>query len=221
MTTASVLDVLRTAVPDASFEEAASADMPTIVVDREHVVETCRALRTHPDLQFSLFVDVTAADAWPKEPRFEIVYHFACLGAAYTVEGASAPAPARRVRLKTRLTGSDPVVDTVTPVYPAAGWPEREVFDLFGVTFRHHPDLRRILMPDDWQGYPLRRDYPVQVKKDAASWSPIQITAEEFAANVKAQREQSDRQATGKMAAPTGRGGDREQGRGTGDPGGR
>ena len=66
------------------------------------------------------------------------------------------------MRLKTRLSGDDAVVDTVTPVYPAAGWPEREVFDLFGVTFRDHPDLRRILMPEDWQGYPLRRDYPVQ-----------------------------------------------------------
>lgn len=209
MTQVSVLDVLRTAVPGATFEAAPSGDMPTIVVDRDHVVETCRALRTHPELQFALFVDVTAADVWPREPRFEIVYHLACVGAAFTVEGAGAPAPARRVRLKTRLTGADPVVDSVSLVYPAAGWPEREVFDLFGVTFRHHADLRRILMPEDWQGYPLRRDYPVQVKKDAASWSPIQITAEEFAANVKAQREQSDRQASGNLAAPTGRGGDR------------
>ena len=189
-------------MPGASFEDAASADMPTIVVDRDHVIEACRALRTHPDLQFALFVDVTAADMWPTEPRFEIVYHFACLGAAYTVAGAGAAAPARRLRLKTRLTGADPVVDTVTSVYPAAGWPEREVFDLFGVTFRDHPDLRRILMPDDWQGYPLRRDYPVQVKKNAPSWSPIQISAEEFAANVKAQREQSDRQAAAGPGTP-------------------
>jgi NADH-quinone oxidoreductase subunit C len=197
VTTASVLDVLRTAVPGASFEEAAAADMPTIVVDRDHVLETCRARRAPYERQFSLFVDVTAVDAWPREPRFEIVYLLACVGAAYTVEGASAPAPARRLRLKTRLAGADAEVDSVTSVYPAAGWPEREVFDLFGITFLNHPDLRRILMPEDWQGYPLRRDYPVQVKKEAVAWAPVQITAEEFAANMKAQKEHADRLAKG------------------------
>jgi NADH-quinone oxidoreductase subunit C len=207
VTTASVLDVLRTAMPGVSFEEAPAGDMPTLIVDRDHVLELCRVLRTHPDLQFALFVDVTATDVWPREPRFEIVYHVACLGAAFTVEGASSPAPARRLRFKTRLTGDDPVVDTVTSVYPAAGWPEREVFDLFGVTFHGHADLRRILMPEDWQGYPLRRDYPVQVKKDATAWQPVQITAEEFAANVKAQREHAERLAKGEVPPSAGPGG--------------
>jgi NADH-quinone oxidoreductase subunit C len=101
------------------------------------------------DQSFVRVSTVTAVDRYPAEPRFEIVYHL------HSIERNL------RVRLKALLPGTDPVIESVTGVWRGAGWYEREVFDLFGVRFLNHPDLRRILMPDDWEGYPLRKDYPV------------------------------------------------------------
>jgi NADH-quinone oxidoreductase subunit C len=192
MDASAVIDVLRESVPSASLEPAPAVDMETIFVDREHIIEVCRTLRDHPALQFALLVEVTAADYLPAEPRFQIVYHLVCVGAAYAAAGG--PAPPRRLRLKVRLAGDDARLPTVTSIYPTAGWPEREVFDLFGVLFDGHPDLRRILMTDDWEGYPLRKDYPVQIRKETSSWSAMQLTPEEFAASVQAAR---DRAKTG------------------------
>jgi NADH-quinone oxidoreductase subunit C len=201
-------ELLRQAVPDAAietFDPPGPGDMPTIVVDREHLVEVCSVLRDHPSLQFALLADVTAVDRLPEEPRYELVYHLACIGQHYTTAGASQPAAASRLRMKVRLPGDDPRAPTVTGVYPTAGWPERELYDLFGIGFDGHADLRRILMPDDWVGHPLRKDYPVQIRKDTASWSPLQLTPEEFARNVRAGREQATRQAGHSGAKPDSR----------------
>ena len=185
--TTSVLETLRAAMPGVSLDDAPSADaMPSILVDRADLVEVCRTLRDHPDLQFSFFVDATVADFAPAHPRFEAVYHFACLGAAFSQP--SGAAPARRLRLKVQVPDDDTRLPSLTAVYPSAGWPEREIYDLFGITFDDHPDLRRILMPDDWEGFPLRKDYPVQIRKETSGWEPIQVTAEEFAANFRASR---------------------------------
>jgi NADH-quinone oxidoreductase subunit C len=189
------LDVLRRLVPGADLAALPSIDMPALGVDREHLLDVCRALRDHHEFQYALLADVTAVDRLPAEPRFEMVYHLACLGADYLTAGAASPAPASRVRLKVGLPGDDARVPSVVGVWPTAGWPEREVFDLFGIGFDGHPDLRRILMPDDWEGYPLRRDYPVQIRKDTASWSPLQLSPEEFARNVRAGRDQATRDA--------------------------
>ena len=101
------------------------------------------------DQQFVRLSTVTAVDRYPSEPRFEVVYHL------HSIEHNS------RVRLKCRVRGEDPVIDSVTGVWRSADWYEREVFDLFGIRFLGHPDLRRILMPDDWEGYPLRKDYGI------------------------------------------------------------
>ena len=89
-----------------------------------------------------------------------------------------------RLRLKVRLHGNDAHVATVSDVWPAANWLEREVWDLFGVVFDGHPDPGRLLMPDDWEGHPLRKDYPVQIRKHADWAQPLQVTEEEFRANV-------------------------------------
>jgi NADH-quinone oxidoreductase subunit C len=89
-------------------------------------------------------------DWYPSEPRFEVVYHLLSI------------AKKERVRLKVRLDGSSPAIESVTSVWPSANFYEREVFDLFGVRFSGHPNLTRIMMPDDWEGHPLRKDYPVE-----------------------------------------------------------
>ena len=94
-----------------------------------------------------------------------------------------------RVRLKLRVN-KDVEVPTLTGLFPGAGWPERELYDLFGIVFTGHADLRRLMMPDDWDGHPLRKDYPVQLRKDAQTYMPLQITQEEFQANMERDRYQ-------------------------------
>ncbi len=122
----------------------------TICVEAASIRQACELLKAEPDLQFNFLSDLTCVDWHPREPRFEVVYHLLSI-------------PRRqRIRLKVRLPGGDAVVESVTSVWPCANFFEREVFDLFGVHFLGHPDLRRLLMPEDWKGHPLRKDYPVE-----------------------------------------------------------
>jgi NADH-quinone oxidoreductase subunit C len=115
-------------------------------VEPSRIVEVCRTLKE--EFGFNRLSAVTAVDWHPAEPRFEIIYLLHSL--------------TREERLRLRcLIGEPYEIESVTGVWRTANWYEREVFDLFGVTFRNHPDLRRIMMPDDWQGHPLRKDYPV------------------------------------------------------------
>ena len=107
-------------------------------------------LRDNPNCPFNFLADVTCVDWHPSEPRFEVVYHLLSI------------ANKERVRLKVKLEGASPMVESVTSVWPAANFFEREVFDLFGIRFNGHPYLRRIQMPEDWEGHPLRKDYPVE-----------------------------------------------------------
>lgn len=119
----------------------------TVEIAPERLIETCLFLKH--DLKFERLSTVTAVDQYPSEPRFELVYHVHSISRN------------ERMRLKCRLAGENPEIDSATAVWRSADWYEREVFDLFGIRFRNHPDLRRILMPEDWEGYPLRKDYPV------------------------------------------------------------
>jgi len=129
----------------------------TVVVPREMLREAAACCRQHAELQYNFLTDATCVDRFPMEPRFEVSYHLVSI-------------PRReRLRLKTKLSGSDPVMDSLVTVWPGANWLEREIFDLFGIRFTGHPDLRRILLPDDWEGYPLRRDFPTQGFRDVPS----------------------------------------------------
>lgn len=175
MNASEIIAQLEKVVPGVSYVEVAAVDAaqtPTIQVPVEALVQTCTALRDTPGLEYVAFSDVTAADFFPRrEPRYDVVYHFV------------SPHRRERVRLKVAVA-ADQAVPSITGVWPGAGWPEREVYDLFGIPFEGHPDLRRLLMPDDWEGYPLRKDYPVQVRKDATTYMPLQVTEEEFRASV-------------------------------------
>jgi NADH-quinone oxidoreductase subunit C len=165
--------LLRESVPDAQVEGVPSVDLQaTIYVSREHLPACARALRERGDLDFACLAEITAADFWPREPRFELVYLLISLSHKL------------RLRLKVRLRGDDAWVPTICGLWPAANWLEREVWDLFGIAFDGHPDPRRLLMPEDWDGHPLRKDYPVQIRKTPTAAEPLQVTAEEFRANV-------------------------------------
>ena len=122
----------------------------TIYIRRDRLITVCEFLRDDSGLAFKYLSDLTAVDLYPDEPRFEVVYHLLSLENA------------QRLRLKVRTSGEDPRVDSLIPVYPSANAFEREVFDLFGIRFAGHPYLRRILMPEDWEGHPLRKDYPTE-----------------------------------------------------------
>jgi NADH-quinone oxidoreductase subunit C len=108
-------------------------------------------------LEFNYLSDATSVDRFPVEPRFELSYHLVSISKKL------------KIRLRTRVSGADPTVDSMVSVWPGAGWLEREIFDLMGIRFNGHPDLRRILLPADWEGYPLRRDYPAEGFRDVPS----------------------------------------------------
>jgi NADH-quinone oxidoreductase subunit C len=120
----------------------------TVTVKKDNIVEMCRYLRDQ--LGYNLLTDLTAVDYLGQEPRFLVVYNMYSIGAK------------DRLRVKAQVAEESASIDSVAGVWSSANWLEREVFDLFGITFTGHPDLRRILMTDDWVGHPLRKDYPLQ-----------------------------------------------------------
>ena len=172
-----LIAMLQQAAPGVQVEPAASVDaQQTLFVSRDDLPAAARALRDAPDLAFSLLAELTAVDFWPRAPRYEVVY--TCVSIAHR----------RRLRLKVRLPADDAHVATVSGLWPAASWLEREVWDLFGIEFDGHPDPRRLLMPEDWDGHPLRKDYPVQIQMTPRAAEPLQVTAEEFRASVERDR---------------------------------
>jgi NADH-quinone oxidoreductase subunit C len=125
-------------------------DEMSIYVERSAIREACVLLKEDSVCPFNVFSDLTCVDWYPSEPRFEVIYHLLSI------------ANKERVRLKVKLNSSSSALESITSIWPGANYFEREVFDLFGIRFTGHPYLRRILMPEDWEGHPLRKDYPVE-----------------------------------------------------------
>jgi NADH-quinone oxidoreductase subunit C len=121
----------------------------TLVLDRDHIVEACQTLRDNPVLEFNFLAALTAVDYWPEEPRFAVVYQL------YSMEHKTF------LGLRVPLSSESAELPTIETVYPNANWHEREVYDMFGIKYVGHSDLRRILMPHEWEGHPLRKDYPL------------------------------------------------------------
>jgi NADH-quinone oxidoreductase subunit C len=153
---------LQAAIPGAVTAISYYVGDWTIIVKPETIIEVAQHLRYSPDAAFDLCTDLTATD-WPPRAaaRFDVVY---CL---YSIRHR------HRVRVKTMVSETTPLA-SATAVWPSANWLEREVFDMFGVNFVGHPDRRRILMPEDWQGYPQRKDYPLEGPGELLMENPLE-----------------------------------------------
>ena len=128
----------------------------TALVRRERIVEVCAFLRDDPDCRFEFAMDLTGVDYLGESPRFEVVYHL------YSMKNR------QRVRIKVRLPEEDPTIDSVVTVWPGINWYEREAYDMYGIVFRNHPNLTRILMYEGFVGHPLRKDYPKAKRQPTA-----------------------------------------------------
>jgi NADH-quinone oxidoreductase subunit C len=139
--------------PESIIETHAYRGDDTAVVRKEELLEICQFLRDDKELLYNFMMDLTAVDYLGKEPRFEVVYHLYSL----TFN--------RRIRIKTRVSESECSVDSIVPIWVCANWFEREVYDLYGIVFNGHPELRRILLYEGFEGHPLRKDYPIKKRQ--------------------------------------------------------
>jgi NADH-quinone oxidoreductase subunit C len=135
-------------LPDALLETHNRLGDATAVVDRAGALDVLRLLRDDPELEFDMLIDLTAVDHLPREPRFEVVYHLYSVSINH------------RLRVKVRVPEGQPEVDSATDLWSSANWMEREVWDLYGIRFAGHPDPRRLLLYEEFEGHPLRKDYP-------------------------------------------------------------
>jgi len=148
-----VVEQLRAWNPRAVSQIVEYRGETTIIVPRELLLATAQRCKENPALNFNLLSDATCVDRFPVEPRLELNYHLLSL------------ARRDRFRLRVSVSSQHPVIDSLVPVWPGANWLERELFDLYGIHFEGHPDLRRILLPDGFEGFPLRRDFPTEGKR--------------------------------------------------------
>ncbi len=154
---------IRDTSPQITFEQSAQSGNVSITVDKNNLLSVISLLNKDADVRFTYLSDLCGIDYMGKEPRFEVVYHFS------SAEDGSV------LRLKVPVTDSDPTLNSITSLYPSADWYEREVYDMFGITFKNHHDMRRILMPEGWKGYPLRKDYPLGGEDVAFTYNKDEI----------------------------------------------
>ena len=136
--------------PDSVLEAATFRGEITLHLKAEDILPICRFLHDDPECAFTYLTDLCGADRLPEDPRFLVIYHLLSMKTR------------QRLRLKVSLPGVSPHVASVISVWKGADWLEREAFDMFGIVFDGHPDLRRILLTPEWEGYPLRKDYPLR-----------------------------------------------------------
>ncbi len=145
-----IVNKVKANYPQAVLEAAPFRGETTLRIRAEDLLPVCQFLRDDPELSFNFLTDLCGVDRYPGEPRFEVVYHLCAMKTK------------QRLRLKVSLPREAPRLPSVFSIWKAADWLEREAFDMFGITFTGHPDLRRILLTPDWEGHPLRKDYPLQ-----------------------------------------------------------
>ncbi len=145
-----ILGQIQKKFPEAILQSSTSHGEHTLRVRAEDIAAVCRFLRDTPVLSFDYLTDLCGMDRYPEEPRFEVIYHLRSMKSK------------AMLRLKVSLPAENPHIASVTSLWKGADWLEREAFDLLGIRFDGHPDLRRILLPSDWQGHPLRKDYPLR-----------------------------------------------------------
>ncbi|MBI3599621.1 MAG: NADH-quinone oxidoreductase subunit C [Nitrospinae bacterium] len=147
------LKKLKDSFPDSIIETHSYRGDDTAIVKKEHIVKICEFLRDDGDLLYNFMMDLTAVDYLGREPRFEVVYHF------YSLKHN------RRVRIKAPVPESNCTIDSIVSLWIGADWFEREVYDLYGIVFKGHPNLKRILLYEGFEGHPLRKDYPVKERQ--------------------------------------------------------
>jgi NADH-quinone oxidoreductase subunit C len=152
MELAAIVDKLKEALPGAVLAGREAFGDMTLTVESSAIRDVCAWLKGNPDAPFNLFIDICGQDRFPKEPRFRVIYHVYAFPANL------------RLRLEVEVGDHTLEIDSVVPVWKGADWFEREVFDMFGVRFSGHPDLRRLLSPDEYGDHPMRKDFPLEGK---------------------------------------------------------
>lgn len=166
MDNATVLERLQAALPEAIGATSEFRDQLSVQVPPESIVDLARFLRDDPQLSYNALENLCGVDYLGREPRFEVVYHLLSYKNRH------------RICLKVGLPEQHPHVASLTVLWPTANWHERETFDMFGVIFDGHPSLERILMPDDWEGHPLRKDVPLGYEEVAFTFNENRIYAQ-------------------------------------------